>query len=64
MEVSQKEVYAFDILNQLIDEFGLNDRDQVILTTKIQEAKTHEEMDKVLGSLKRLLLHCMWASIL
>jgi hypothetical protein len=62
MELIEKEGFAFDILNQLSDEFNLNPNDCQKLTGQIWEAVNHEQMDGIIKALQDALLRCMrWA---
>lgn len=59
MQVIEKETFAFDLLNNLFDNYNLNGDDYGALAQQIWAANDHGAMDRLLSFLQRALLVCM-----
>lgn len=59
MQIIEKEVFAFDLLNDIYDNHNLNGDDYGVIARQIQEASDHKSMDGLIRFLQGALLICM-----
>ena len=52
MTMEKLEEYCFDIINTLVDKYGLNAKSYKILVDKVRGAKTEKELKEILSSLE------------
>lgn len=59
MQIIEKETFAFDLLNDLLDNHNLNQADYTKLVGQIWEANTHPSIDGIIRFLQGALLECL-----
>lgn len=59
MQIIEKETFAFDLLNDLLDNHNLNLDDYTKLVGQIWEANSHQVMGGIIRFLQGALLTCL-----